>query len=178
MKPKFHSTLLLGICLILSNMFVNGQDNKLRVHAISIGAGVASTTSGGAETGLGLDFDFATIVKNHLISININTGSDIRTTEGKELFLELNLTYGRKWEIGQFLKFEAHVGAGLFTYDLDTGPSIFGLDFPDATIGFPFRVKLIYYPIEKFGIGLNPNINFNSITTAYNANIILQYNFN
>ncbi len=178
MKLKFHSTLLLGICLLLSNMFVNGQDGKLRVRAISIGAGVASTTSSGSETGLGLGFDFSTIVKNHLISLNINAGSDIRTTEGKELFLEVNLTYGRKWEISQVLQFEAHLGAGLFTYDLDTGPSNFDFDFPDATIGFPFRVKLIYYPSEKIGFGLNPNINFNSITTAYNANLILQYNFN
>lgn len=177
MKLLLLRSLVLIICIFLTPNISLAQDNKLKMHAVSLGAGIASTTSEAAETGLGLALDISTIISKHLISFNINVGSDIRTAVGKELFLELNLTYGRKWKIGQYLVLEGHLGAGLFTYDLDIGPSPF-LDFPDATIGFPFRVKFIYYPLDNFGIGLNPNVNFNSIITAYNINFVVQYNFN
>ena len=117
MKLRIHRFFLFFICSLLIQFSTVAQDSKLKVHAINLGAGIASTTSESAETGLGLGLDFSTIVNKHLVSFNINAGSDIRTAEGKELFIELNLTYGRKWEIGQYLVFEGHLGAGLFTYD-------------------------------------------------------------
>lgn len=176
MKLRFSKILIL--CFLFSQAVVIAQDNKLKMHALSIGGGIASTTSESAETGFGLGLDIATIVDNHLISFFLNVGSDIRTAEGRELFLELDLTYGRKWQISPNLVLEGHVGAGLFMYDLDTGPNIFGLNFPDTTIGFPIRVKFMYYPAKRIGIGLNPNVNFNSIITAYDLNLVIQYNFN
>jgi hypothetical protein len=176
MKLCFYKLVI--ICVLLSPAVVRAQDNQLKIHALSLGGGIASTTSESAETGLGIGLDLSTIVNNHIISFFINVGSDIRTAAGKQLFLELNFTYGRKWQFGQYLVLEGHLGAGLFIYDLDIEPNLFGLDFPDATIGFPFRVKFIYYPMKKVGIGINPNVNLNSITTAYDINLFLQYNFN
>ncbi len=165
-------------CLVLFRVSSTAQDKKLRLHGVSIGAGIASTSSATAETGLGLNFDFSTIVKSHILSLNANVGTNINTDRGEESFFELNLTYGRKWLIGQNLVIEGHLGIGIFTFDEVIEDSNFNIDLPGATTGFPFRLKLLYYPTEKFGIGLNPNINFNEGITAYSLNFILQYNFN
>ena len=115
MKLQFLKLLLLIAFIFLSPFSSTAQDKKLKLHAVSLGAGIASTTSEAAETGLGIGFDFSTTVNKHLISFNVNVGSDIRTAAGKEAFLELNLTYGRKWHIGQYLVLEGHLGIGIFT---------------------------------------------------------------
>ncbi len=90
----------------------------------------------------------------------------------------MNLTYGRKWEIDEDLVIEGHLGIGIFTFDETIEDSNFNLDLPGVATGFPFRLKILYYPTEKFGLGLNPNVNFNEGFTAYSLNFILQHNFN
>ncbi len=167
--------------LLLIGFFqtAEAQDKKLRVHALSLGPGIASTTTSGAGTGWGVNFDFSTIANRHIISLYSNTGINIPNEPRDEVFFELNLTYGRKLNIGQYLVLEGHLGIGIFTFDEENDPdALFNIDVPAATVGFPFRAKLIYYPADKFGVGLNPNLNLNSGLIAYSVNFILQYNFN
>lgn len=178
MKKSYCRSLLLLTCLMLIRTSLLAQDNRLKLHAVSLGVGIASTASESSETGLGLNFDFSTMVKSHIISFNSNIGTYIETERGEESFFELNLTYGRKWELGKKFAIEGHLGIGIFTFDEEIEDANFNFDFPGVTTGFPFRIKLLYYPIERFGISLNPNINFNEGFTAYTINLILQYNFN
>ena len=158
---------------------IEAQDKRLRVHAVSLGPGIASNNTAGSGTGWGVNFDFSTIANGHIISFNTNTGINIPVEPRDESFVEINLTYGRKLNIGQYLVLEGHLGIGIFTFDDEDDPDGgFNIDVPAATVGFPFRAKLIYYPADKFGVGLNPNLNLNSGLIAYTVNFILQYNFN
>ena len=49
--------------------FAQSQDPGLRLHAISFGAGIASSASETAGTGTGLNFDFSTAIGGSLISV-------------------------------------------------------------------------------------------------------------
>ncbi len=178
MKLLYFRLVVLITCLSFSLNIVMAQDNKLKLHAVSIGVGIASSSSNTADGGLGLNMDFSTIINKHIISFNFNSGVKLNSDGPDEDFYELNLTYGRKWFLVQNLILEGHLGIGYFAYDLDTGNIPFFINLPETTIGFPIRVKLIYYPLKSFGVGINPNVNFNSINNTYSANFIIQYNFN
>lgn len=176
-KLLFFRLLVLITCLILTSNIGMAQNNKLKLHSFSFGAGIASSSSDSAASGLDLNLDFSTIVNKHIISFNFNSGVKLNSDGPDEDFYELNLTFGRKWLLVQNLFFESHLGIGYFVYDIDTGPTFF-INLPETTIGFPIRAKIIYYPAENLGIGINPNANFNSIENTYSANLIIQYNFN
>ena len=178
MRLFFIKYLTLGIGLVLILNTAIAQEKKLKLHAISLGAGIASSSSDTAESGLGLNLDFSTIVNKHIIAFNFNSGVQLNSDGPDEDFYELNLTYGRKWPLDKNISLEGHIGIGYFAYDIDTGPIPFFFNLPDTTVGFPLRIKLLYNPLDKFSIGINPNVNFNSIATTYTANFIIQYNFN
>ena len=179
MKFNLNTNLILALLFLLLQNSMEAQDKKIRVHALSLGPGIASTSTTGSATGWGVNFDFSTIANGHIISLNTNTGINIPAEPRDEAFVEINLTYGRKWNIGQYLVLEGHLGIGIFTFDEENDPNAqFNIDIPAATVGFPFRVKFLYYPAEKLGVGLNPNLNLNSGLTAYTVNFLLQYNFN
>lgn len=125
-----------------------------------------------------MNLDFSTIFNKHIISFNFNPGVKLNSDGPDQDFYELNLTFGRKWLLVQNLSLESHLGIVYFAFDIDIGPIPFFINLPETTIGFPLRAKIIYYPTENLGIGINPNANFNSIENTYSANLIIQYNFN
>lgn len=178
MKLQILKLLPIIICLFIFEQTLMAQSNKLKMHAISIGPGFASSSSETADGGISLNLDIATILNNHIISFNFNTGLELNSNGPDEDFFELNLTYGQKWFLAKNLYFEGHVGMGLFGYHIDQGQIPLFIDVPETTIGFPIRAKLIFYPLKNFGVGLNPNLNINSIANTYSAFLIFQYNFN
>ena len=170
----------LRLVVLLSFLFITStnllaQDKKLKAHALSLGAGIATADTDNAKSGLGINLDFSTLVNDHIISLYLNSGLNLTDNGPNEDFYEFNLTYGRKWSLDPKLVLEGHVGIGLFVYDVETGPNPFFANIPDNTVGFPLRAKLLYYPSEKFGLGINPNANFNSIANTYTFNVVLQY---
>ena len=168
------------IWILLLSLFclsqLTAQQNNLRLHAISGGFGIASSSSETAGSGFGINLDFSLALQKNIFSFYFNSGWELTNEILSEEFYELNLTYGRLWELGDRWTIEGHLGIGWFAYEVDAEPDLF-FDFPDNDIGFPFRVKLIYRPSDRIGLGLNPNVNFNSIETAYSGNILIQYYF-
>ena len=156
---------------------IHAQDNKLRLHAISGSVGIAGSSSDTAGSGFGFDIDLSTILKENLFSFYFNSGWNLNSGGPDEEFYSLNLTYGRKWTISERWSLETHAGIGWFGYHIETGSLFFG-DLPDNTVGFPLRLKLLHHLSDRFGIGLNPNINFNSVETAYSGHLVIQYHFN
>ena len=177
---KLHSLkeLVLIACLLFSSYSAIAQDSGLQMHAVSFGVGFATSSSSSAEIGPGLTLDISTIRNKHIFSFNFNLGTELNSKGPEEEFFEVNLTYGQKWNFSQNLFLEGHLGFGYFGYRIHTSSNIIIFDLPDSTIGFPLRAKVIYNIGKNFGIGLNTNVNFNSIANAYAANFIIQYNFN
>ncbi len=177
MDLRYLKLLMLLICSLGILTHSQAQDNSLKIHGLSIGPGIASSSSTTAKSGASLNFDISTIVNKHILSVYFNSGIDLNAGGFDEDFTEFNLTYGRKWLVAKDLYFEGHIGFGLFSYNIDDGAASILFDLPDSTIGFPIRAKLLFYPVKRFGIGINPNFNINSIENAYSANFIFQYNF-
>ena len=176
MKSK---TVKLLIIIGLLPLLCFSQENNFRIHSISAGLGYIDFTSKEINSSGGLNFvaDFTTNYNENLISVYFNIGGavDILSTEDGEAS-EINITYGREWDLSDHMKFEAHAGIGYFKWGYASASTNYLLE-NETTVGFPVRAKLIYYFGEHFGVGLNPNINFNSLAISYSADFILQYKF-
>ena len=169
-----NTFLLIFFCLGFA--MSNAQDNRLHFRSIGLGVGSATTSSAEAKTGLNLNIDLVTNVNRHLFSFYLNLGLKLNTIEPKESFGELNLTYGRTLALSSHWNLEGHAGAGLFIYDHAYSSNYFG-NVPEAALGFPVRLKLIYKPTEHIGLGINPNVNFNTLYNTYSASFLVQYHF-
>ena len=121
--------------------------------------------------------DVTTGYNRNLFSVYLNIGGeiDILKKEDGEAS-EINFTYGRQWNLSDRIKCEAHAGVGYFNWGYANSSTFFLLK-KKSTIGFPVRVKLIYTFVKNFGVGMNPNVNFNSLATSYSADLIIQYRF-
>jgi hypothetical protein len=151
------------------------QQKNLQLHAISFGVGYASTSKSLVQ-GPGLTLDFATILADkHIFSFNFDLGTESKSSAKNEEFYELNLTYGRKTELGSNFLLEGHLGVGLFAYSDAIDSFIFNI--PENTIGFPVRIKLLYAFSDHFAVGVHPHANFNSIANAFAAHFLFQYHF-
>ncbi len=172
-------TIKLLIIIGLFPIFCISQENSFRIHSISAGLGYIDFTSKEINSSGGLNFvaDFTTNYNENLISVYFNIGGevDVLSSEDGEAY-EISITYGREWDLSDRLKFEAHAGVGYFNWGYSNS-STFNLLKNETTVGFPVRAKLIYYFGEHFGIGVNPNINLNSLAITYSADFILQYKF-
>ena len=177
---RLHNSLAPALLLLffLSIQTAKSQENNLKLHGISAGFGWAATGNTADRSGIGANFDLSTILKKNIFSFNFNSGFDISTDLFNEQFYELNLTYGRKFNILTKLVLEGHVGVGLFAYDIDLPESFGGLDAPELAVGFPIRLKLLYHLSDRFALGANPNLNFNSLNDTLTAHFILQYYIN
>ncbi|WP_339651127.1 hypothetical protein [uncultured Maribacter sp.] len=178
MKSRPLRLVVLLFFIFITSTTLFAQDKKLKVHALSFGAGIATADTNHTNRGLGINLDFSAIVNDHIISLYLNSGLNLTDIGANEDFYEFNVTYGRIWSFDTKLVLEGHVGVGLFVYNVERGPNPFFVNIPDNTIGFPLRAKLLYYPIGSFALGINPNANFNSIADTYSFNVVFQYNFN
>ena len=202
-------SLTLKLFIVLASLFLvqnsamaqenkNKPNNKLKLHAISVGYGVASSSSS-PTVGIVRSnvIDLSTIVNKHIISIYTNFGSNKfslkRPDDLQKGFVEASFTYGRKWILREKLCLEGHLGLGVFMYGMELPPGRFDFPFPfpyfHAALGMPIRAKLLYYPLKRFGIGLNPNTNINlsrrdghsaiyKLKIGYSASFLIQYHFN
>ena len=176
MKSK---TIKLLIIIGLFPLLCFTQENNLRIHSISAGAGYIGFSSSDTSSDGGLNFvaDLTASHKKNLFSIYFNIGGevDILKKEDGEAS-EISITYGREWGLTDRLKLEAHAGLGYFNWGYANSSTFFLLE-KESTIGFPVRAKLIYRFTDNFGVGVNPNANFNSLAITYSADLIIQYRF-
>ena len=173
---KLTSNIIVLILFYLNSTFTFAQQSKLELNSTSLGIGIigwSSDTSGG---GLSISLDLSTKLSENIFSFYLNGGSELNLLDAQENYTELNINYGREIELNSWIKLEGHLGLGYFNYGVKNGSTDFEMK-RESTIGFPFRVKLIFYTGKHFGIGINPNMNLNSLVNTYSGNIIFQYKF-
>jgi hypothetical protein len=155
------------------------QVNDFRIHSISAGLGYIGFSSNNTSSNGGLNFvaDITTGYNKNLFSIYFNIGGEVDLLKKEDVETsEISFTCGRGWYLANRLKFEAHAGLGYFNLGYANNSSFFLL-IKKSTIGFPVRAKTIYNFTENFGVGINPNINFNSLAISYSIDLIVQYKF-
>lgn len=152
------------------------QEHKLKLHSISFGLGFLGSASESSSGGFNINADMTTNYNKNLFSFNINAGGELRLFDASENYTALNITYGRALELSNWFTIEGHLGLGYFNYSLKDSSTDF-MTISRSTIGIPLRVKLLFYTGRHFAIGLNPNVNFNSLVNTYSGNLIFQYKF-
>jgi hypothetical protein len=173
---KLTSNIVIIILIYLNSNFILAQESKLTLNSTSIGIGLIGSSSETSGGGLSISLDLSTKLNKSLFSIYLNSGSELNLFDAEENYTEISLTYGRQIELNNWIKLEGHLGLGYFNYSVKNGSTNFTTN-KESTIGFPFRVKLIFYTGKHFGIGINPNMNLNSLVNTYSGNIIFQYRF-
>ena len=173
---KLKLNIIVIILVFLNSNFSFTQENKLKLNSTSIGFGLIGSSSETSSGGLNLTLDLSTKLNKNLFSLYFNEGSEFNLFDAEESYNEISVTYGREIELNSWIKAEGHLGLGFFNYKIKNGSTDFNL-IKESTIGIPFRIKLIFYTGKHFGIGINPNMNLNSLVTTYSANIIFQYKF-
>lgn len=173
---KLTLTVVVIILVFLNSTFTFAQESKLKLNSTSLGIGLIGSSSDSSSGGLNINLDISTKLNNNLISFYLNSGSEFNLFEAEENYTEINATYGREVELNSWMKVEGHLGMGFFNYSVKNDSTDFDKK-KESTIGFPFRVKLIFYTAKHFGIGINPNMNLNSLANTYSGNIIFQYKF-
>lgn len=160
------------------------QQSKLKIHGVSFGVGLMANSPKIYESDTNLPFDVSVIQGNNLFSLYHNKTEDLSNfynilpTDDQAYYQELDLTFGKQWVLTDRWVLEGHAGLGYFQH------KYYGLDefnsnqlIKESTIGFPLRAKLIYYFRNHFGLGLNPNLNINSLNTVLSAAILFQFKF-
>ncbi|RKS42774.1 hypothetical protein BC962_3061 [Gillisia mitskevichiae] len=173
---KIKSNIVIVILIYLNSNFTLAQESKLTLNSTSIGIGLIGSSSETSDGGLSISLDLSTKLNENIFSFYLNGGSELNLFDAEENYTEINLTYGRQIELNNWIKLEGHLGVGYFNYSVKNGSTNFTTN-KESTIGFPFRVKLIFYTGKHFGIGINPNMNLNSLVNTYSGNIIFQYRF-
>lgn len=162
---------------MLFSQTVFAQENAAsRFHFKSVGAGFGITA--GDETAGGVAFmaDVTTAVNKNLFSVALSSGNEVDLFEAERKFFAADIFYGREISITRIFKIEAFAGVGIFTESYKNGDTNF-VEINETAVGLPVRIKFLFYVTNKFAIGINPNVNFNSIETLYSGNLQFQYNF-
>lgn len=164
------------ILVAMSSNYTQAQKSKLEVKSISIGLGIFDLSSNSSSGGLSREFDLSTKFNKHLFSFYLHFGSELNFTDADEGYKARNITYGRELKLNSWTSLEGHIGLGYFSYIVKNDSTDFET-IQESTLGVPIRGKLIFHTNEHFALGMNPNINLNSLVNTYSMNLILQYNF-
>lgn len=169
-------SLILVFALFFSISVFSQEQQNSQFYLKSVSAGIGVT--GGNETsgGIGFNADVTTALNKNLFSIALATGTELDLFDAHRNFFSADLLYGREFSVTKIFKIEAHAGVGIFSENYKNGDTDFK-EVNESALGIPLRLKLLFNITPKFAMGVNPNVNFNSIETMYSGNLIFQYNF-
>ena len=181
-KTTIHLIVTLSL---LSNAFYScySQENKLKIYSTSLGIGPIFSSTDTFGGGLSTCLDLSIAFKTNIFSFYYNTNYDysdfgIMGAKDREYYQEANLTFGKEFKLIEQLSLEGHIGLGYFQQKYYTHDAYYNYeDKNEHSIGFPLRFKLIYYISRHFGVGINPNLNLNSLNNTLSGNLLLQYKF-
>lgn len=158
----------------------NSKQNKLIFKSISTGFGICAGKEN-MEGGLDFYIDATTALRKNLFSLSFMAGEEFNfdlfdPSPKHRDFKEYGILYGRELKISKIIKLETHTGVSIFKENYANESTNY-VHKSETVIGIPIKIKILFYPLSHFALGLNPNINFNSIETTYSGNIIIQYSF-
>ena len=154
------------------------QEYKLSLHSLSLAPGISFSPSNKYDIGPNVSMDVATMFRKHILSLYLSAGGEVHVFLDDRVndYHEVNVAYGREYNLAKWLLLESHVGLGYINYvqvNLET-------DFNRNThrsLGIPFRFKFFFKEGNHFNMGINLNVNINSFATMYSSNLLFQYKF-
>ncbi|AFL80046.1 hypothetical protein Aeqsu_0534 [Aequorivita sublithincola DSM 14238] len=174
---------LLFVFILFGILNVYSQDNEVpntfAYHSFSFSP--AKVYSENKNTGLGFSGDVRFSLGNNLVGIGAEGGGEINILDHNDSYYELNLLYGREFQIKN--RFFVDVFSGLGYFRLNTIETIsdrntgfyeeFEVDY--KTIGVPVTVITRLMLKNGFSLGLQFHVNLNKDKFLFGSGIHLQF---
>ena len=160
--------------MLINFSFAFSQD-KFRIKSIEYGFGTYKISNRNSYAVISASFDLTTIYNSNLFSLSNNIGLGFGKNENSntdlEGYYEVDLLYGREFELSKRIRLEAHTGLGFITQNNTTDSD------EKQSLALPIKLKFLYYTSKRFAIGLNPNVSFNKVNAIYSLNFVFHLNF-
>ena len=185
MKSSWYILVLL-LVLLITALSTAQQENKFRLHSVSLGIGyfdylrsdldnVSFIDEPSKKANLNLNGDVAFQLDDYIFSFYFALGLVDPIPYKQSSYSEYNLTIGKVFLNKNWFALEGHLGMGYFEYRERYQPN--GPVEPFGGLGFPLRIKANFYLSKHFAIGLNPNANINFDSSILTINLIGQIRF-
>lgn len=170
---------IICICIFFVFQVIRSQEDKpsFQFKSFSVTALEAYFNSGRQGGGASISSDLSFLYGKHIFSISGGLASEVAILDARlESAKQLNLLYGRDWNLDGITHIELHGGAGYFFFKVP-GSSFFGTeDEIRETIGFPVVLKIRFRTGPRFSLGFRVQRNFNSANDMLSVGFILQWN--
>lgn len=132
----------------------------------------------GSNSGVAISGDVSFDYGKNIFGLGLGAGTEGNFVGSSDDFTEVNLLYGRNFQLSDKIFTDVYLGAGYFhfhTYDVipDTGRKG---DISERTIGFPIGAKLQFMFGPRFSMGVKLGANINSVESIGTLGMVLQWN--
>jgi len=162
---------LFGLSMFLIGLIAFAQDtvknNKLTFNSFSITPLEVYFTD--YSGGLALTAELGYRVNKNIFSLTGSVGEEFAIWGEPDTYQQLNILYGREFEVLNSFFIDAHGGLGMFRFKDE--------DYTKTSVGFPINCKMRYKTGDKFSIGLKFHTDFNSVKNVYSVGLLLQWNY-
>ena len=90
----------------------------------------------------------------------------------------INLMYGRRFFNKAKFRIEGYLGFGYYHQKRILNNNFSLEKTSDDSLALPIDLRLYFFMSPKIDLGLNPEVNFNTLNTYYGLNISLRYKIN
>lgn len=174
---------LLFLFILFGILNVYSQDNEVpntfAYHSFSFSP--AKVYSENKNTGLGFSGDVRFSIGNNLVGIGAEGGGEINILAHNDSYYELNLLYGREFQIKKRFFIDVFSGVGyinLHTTETDSDPqSGYYREYETTykTIGVPVTIVTRLMLKNGFSLGLQFHVNLNKDKLLFGSGIHLQF---
>ena len=164
--------ILFLLLIIFSSSF---SQDRFKIKSLEYGFGTYKISNRDSRFVLNGSLDFTASYKSNLLSLSNNIGLGFGKNESGnndlEGFYEIDILYGREFELSKRIRIETYTGLGFISQNNTTDKN------EKQSLALPIKLKFLYYTGKKFAVGLNPNVSFNKVNAIYSLNFILHLNF-
>ncbi|WP_282133955.1 hypothetical protein [Seonamhaeicola maritimus] len=170
------NAIIIGISLFIISANSQEKSGSFKFKALDFGLGIYNDCQATLENGFNGDMEFQFDINSNILSFQYKCGIgliDNGTLFNNvfDVFLEVNLLYGRELLISKKVLCGFHLGAGYIH-----STKLFG-DVKNA-MGFPVSIKLVHVISKQISLGVSPYVNFNRLNNLYSLNLFLRVKFN
>ncbi|MDO1502512.1 hypothetical protein Q2T40_20445 [Winogradskyella maritima] len=169
--------LLILLCFCSLKLVAQEPDGKFKFHNITTGTGAYTLEKIKGNRGFSVSITTNFRIKKNVIGINWNGGfgasnKDDILKNAIHSYSEINLLYGREFNIARNLFLNAYAGFGF------TDQTKLRDDRTEGTVGFPVRSEIVFKASKWIDVGAIGNVNFNKRNNIHSFQVLLRFNFN
>jgi hypothetical protein len=171
---------ILILSLLLIGFSVIAQEKeKLQYKSFSVSPGIFSN-EGKSGGGFSLSSELSYQYYKNIFSISASVGAQpsggfVIGVVNPDSFEQVNVLYGREFNLWGTTFFELHGGTGYFSFkSIDIDLTNLGYD-RKTTLGFPIMAKLKFRSGENFSWGFQAQQNINAVNRLLTVGVLLHW---